>query len=145
MKRNKKCPNIPPLTRSEIMARVHSKNTFPETFVRSSLHKAGLRFRIHRKNLPGTPDIVFPSRRVALFVNGCFWHFHEGCKQARIPLTRREFWEEKLMRNVERDKANYAALEAAGWRVIVIWECEISANKINDLVFDITQSHLSEK
>lgn len=129
-----------PLTRSEIMARIPSKNTSPEIFVRSYLHKIGLRFRIHRKDLPGTPDIVFPSRRIAVFVNGCFWHLHEGCKYAHIPSTHRDFWNEKLRKNVERDKANHAALESAGWRVIVVWECEISPDKIDSLATEIVAS-----
>lgn len=132
--KSKKPTGARPLSRSEIMARVRSKNTSPEIFVRSSLHKAGLRFRIHRKDLPGSPDIVFPSKRLALFVNGCFWHGHDGCKRARIPATRKDYWDQKLKRNRERDTRNYAALQSAGWEVIVFWECEISQSSIEKLI-----------
>lgn len=125
------------LTRSQIMSRIRSKNTSPELFVRSCFHKAGLRFRIHRKDLPGTPDIVFPSRRLAIFINGCFWHGHEGCKHARIPSSHRDYWEHKLKRNVERDANNCLALKNAGWEVLVVWECEISPNKVDNLVCHI--------
>ena len=138
--KNRIPPNDRPLTRSEIMARVRSKNTSPEILIRSSLHKSGLRFRIHRKDLPGNPDIVFPSRRLAIFVNGCFWHQHTGCKRATIPLTRRDYWEKKLLRNVERDATNYSALELAKWRVIVVWECEITASRVAELITEIRQS-----
>ena len=112
------------LTRSEIMARVRSKNTIPELMVRRALHAAGLRFRLHRTDLPGRPDIVFPGRRMVVFVHGCFWHSHPGCKRARIPATRQEYWMPKLLRNVERDQAATAALQTAGWRVFIVWECE---------------------
>ena len=112
------------LTRSEIMARVRSKNTTPEMAVRRTLHAAGLRFRLHRADLPGRPDIVLPGRRAVVFVHGCFWHSHPGCKRARIPATRREYWVPKLLRNVERDRTAAAALQRAGWRVFITWECE---------------------
>lgn len=112
------------LTRSEIMARIRSKNTTPELAVRQALHAAGLRFRLHRTDLPGRPDIVFPGRRTVVFVHGCFWHSHPGCKRARIPGTRQEYWVPKLLRNVERDQAAAAALRSAGWRVLIVWECE---------------------
>lgn len=135
--KSKKPSSGVPLSRSEIMSRVRSKNTSPEILVRSSFHKAGLRFRIHRKDLPGNPDIVFPSRRIALFVNGCFWHGHEGCKRARIPASRREYWEGKLRRNVARDAANYALLESAGWRVVVLWECELTGGRIEEAIAEI--------
>jgi DNA mismatch endonuclease (patch repair protein) len=127
------------------MARVRSKNTSPEIYVRSSLHKAGLRFRIHRKDLPGTPDIVFPSRRLAIFINGCFWHVHEGCRRARMPSSRPEYWEQKLRKNAERDVGNYAALQASGWNVLVIWECEITQEKMFDLVTHIRAAAASPR
>ncbi|WP_183361139.1 very short patch repair endonuclease [Geomonas limicola] len=130
-------PPKPPLTRSEIMARVRSKNTSPEVLIRSALHRAGLRFRIHRKDLPGNPDIVFPSRRIALFVNGCFWHQHPGCKRATIPASSREYWEKKLLRNSERDAANHAVLQSDRWRVVVVWECEINSEIIDLLIEEI--------
>lgn len=111
-------------TRSEIMARVRSKDTIPELAVRRALHASGLRFRLHRADLPGHPDMVLPGRKMAVFVHGCFWHSHPGCKRARVPATRQEYWVPKLRRNVERDQTATDTLRAAGWRVIVIWECE---------------------
>lgn len=106
------------------MARIRSKDTLPERLVRSLLHRMGFRFRVHSKKLPGTPDIVLPKYRVAIQVHGCFWHCHEGCKDASMPKSNTEFWQKKLARNVERDLAKQKALEEAGWRVIVVWECE---------------------
>ncbi len=106
------------------MSRVRGKDTKPEMLVRRLLHRLGYRFLLHRRDLPGTPDLVFPSRRAALFVHGCFWHRHEGCRRATTPKTRVEFWQAKFRRNVERDGANYALLEIAGWKVILVWECE---------------------
>lgn len=110
--------------RSAQMARVRARDTKPEMRVRKALHAAGLRYRLHDRRLPGTPDLVFPSRRIALFVHGCFWHRHPGCAAARLPKSRTEFWGPKLAGNVERDKRNRAALEAAHWKVMEIWECE---------------------
>lgn len=105
------------------MSRIGSKNTAPEVIVRRLLHAMGYRFRLHRKDLPGTPDIVLPARRTAIFVHGCFWHAH-GCKIGRPPKTRPEFWGPKLKRNQERDRANVAVLRAAGWAVETVWQCE---------------------
>lgn len=110
--------------RSAQMALVRSRDTKPELRVRKALHAAGLRYRLHDRRLPGVPDLVFPGRRIALFVHGCFWHRHPGCAAARLPKSRREFWEPKLAGNVERDKRTQAALVALGWMVMVIWECE---------------------
>ena len=110
--------------RSAQMALVRGRDTKPEMRVRKSLHAAGLRYRLHVRELPGKPDLVFPSRRVAVFVNGCFWHRHLGCRAARLPKSRLDFWGPKLAGNVERDERNRAALEEAGWCVMVIWECE---------------------
>lgn len=106
------------------MSRVRGKDTKPEMAVRRMLHRDGYRYRLHRRDLPGTPDLVFPSRRVALFVHGCFWHRHEHCRRASTPKTRVAFWENKFRRNVERDRINLNRLEQQGWRVIVVWECE---------------------
>lgn len=106
------------------MSRVGGKHTKPELVVRRLAHALGLRFRLHRRDLPGRPDLVFPKHRLAVFVHGCFWHRHAGCKLASTPKTRREFWEEKFAANEARDAASVAALEALGWRVLVIWECE---------------------
>lgn len=106
------------------MSRVHSRDTKPELFVRSAVHRAGFRFRLHRKDLPGSPDLVFARYKIAVFVDGCFWHWH-GCKRSRMPATNQEYWEKKIKRNVERDRANLKALEELGWSPIVIWECEL--------------------
>jgi DNA mismatch endonuclease (patch repair protein) len=110
--------------RSAQMALIRGKNTKPEMRVRKALHAAGLRYRLHDKNLPGKPDLVFPSRRIAVFVNGCFFHQHADCARARLPRSRRDFWETKLLGNVERDRRKQAQLIASGWTVLVIWECE---------------------
>ena len=107
------------------MARVKSKDTRPELAARRAFWAAGLRYRLHRKGLPGKPDMVFPSRRVAVFVHGCFWHGHQGCPAHRIPKTRSDWWAEKIARNRERDARVEAALTAAGWTVMTIWECQI--------------------
>jgi len=113
------------------MAANKSRNTKPELAIRRMLHAMGFRFRLHRKDLPGCPDIVLPKYKTVILVNGCFWHQHAGCKLASKPATRKEFWETKLSRNVERDSENAAKLAALGWRVIVVWECELQ--KSNDL------------
>ena len=114
---------ISPL-RSRIMRSINKKNTRPELAVRQVLHAMGLRFRLHRRDLPGTPDVVLPRHRAVVLVHGCFWHQHAGCKHAKLPRTRPEYWLPKLARNAERDARSKAALEAAGWRVFVVWECE---------------------
>ncbi len=107
------------------MRRVKSKNTKPEVRVRSALHRMGYRFRLHRKDLPGNPDLVLPKHRTAVFVHGCFWHQHPGCRKATIPQNNREYWERKLGRNVERDRRSERELDALGWRVVKLWECEM--------------------
>ena len=109
------------------MAAVRSKNTKPEIAVRKLLYAAGYRFRLHSKDLPGSPDIVLPKLKTVVFVNGCFWHRHPGCRFAAVPATRSDFWIHKFEENVQRDKRNYDVLRTLGWRVIVIWECEISS------------------
>jgi len=108
------------------MALVRHKDTKPELRVRRFFHAAGLRYRLHSKALPGRPDLIFPARRVAVFIHGCFWHRHPApdCKLARLPKSRLEFWQPKLDGNAARDIRNTLALEAAGWRVLIIWECE---------------------
>jgi DNA mismatch endonuclease (patch repair protein) len=110
--------------RRRTMRAVKSKNTRPEMTVRRLVHGMGFRFRLHRKDLPGKPDIVFPSRRSVIFVHGCFWHGHNCRRGARIPKTNMEYWVPKLERNRARDKAHREMLEAEGWRVLVVWECE---------------------
>lgn len=114
-----------PAKRSEIMSRVRSRNTKPELFVRSLLHAMGYRFRLHRKDLPGSPDIVLPKYRTAVFVHGCFWHQHLGCRKATFPKNNSEFWEAKLKRNRERDLEAQRKLEESGWNVLTLWECEV--------------------
>ncbi len=115
------------------MARVRGRDTKPEMAVRRYLHARGLRFRLHRRGLPGKPDLVFPSRRVAVFVHGCFWHQHPGCRRAKLPQMRADFWRRKLEANVERDAAALAALEAAGWTTLVMWECEVGPEALERL------------
>lgn len=112
-------------TRSRMMAAIKGKNTQPELALRRFLHAWGYRFRLHRKDLPGKPDIVMPRLRTCIFVHGCFWHRHLGCQYATTPKTRCEFWEGKFARNVERDLENVRALEVLGWKVMTVWECEI--------------------
>lgn len=105
------------------MSGIRGKNTKPEMIVRRAIFAAGFRFRLHCKYLPGIPDIVLPGRKLAVFVHGCFWHMHAGCKYAKLPSSRQDFWREKLGRNVERDRENVDALIGLGWRVLVVWEC----------------------
>ncbi|QLC75137.1 DNA mismatch endonuclease Vsr [Pseudomonas sp. LPB0260] len=111
------------LVRSRMMSGIRGKDTKPEMLVRRVLFKAGYRFRLHRKDLPGVPDIVLPKWKVAIFVHGCFWHMHQGCSNAKIPSTRSEFWQSKLEANVERDRRVQIKLAEAGWRLVVVWEC----------------------
>lgn len=115
---------LTPEQRSEVMSRVKGINTSPELRVRRVLHAMGYRFRLHRKDLPGKPDIVLPKHRLCLFVHGCFWHQHEGCKRATFPETNRDFWAKKFEQNRRRDERIASALIQAGWRVCVIWECQ---------------------
>jgi DNA mismatch endonuclease (patch repair protein) len=106
------------------MSRVRSKNTGPEIAVRRLLHGLGYRFRLHRSDLPGKPDIVLPKYKTVVFVHGCFWHRHVGCKKTTTPKSRLEFWADKFERNIERDKRNRRFLTKLGWRVLVVWQCE---------------------
>jgi DNA mismatch endonuclease (patch repair protein) len=111
--------------RSEIMAAIRSKDTRPEVAIRSMLHRMGLRFRLHVKGLPGTPDVVLKRHRKVVEILGCYWHRHPRCRQASGPSSNRAFWRDKFQRNVERDKANRKALRRMGWRTVVVWECEL--------------------
>ena len=110
--------------RSELMRRVRGKDTTPERAVRRVAHALGYRFRLHRRDLPGTPDLVFPRLRRAIFVHGCFWHRHEGCARTTTPKTRAAYWREKFEQNIRRDRRNLAALRRLGWSVLVVWECQ---------------------
>lgn len=111
--------------RSANMRAVKAKNTTPEIFVRKASHKLGLRFRIHRADLPGCPDIVFPKHKTVIFVNGCFWHGHAGCRRASLPKSNSAFWKAKIGRNRARDRSVREKLGALGWRVVTIWQCEV--------------------
>ncbi|MER9365038.1 DNA mismatch endonuclease Vsr [Mesorhizobium sp. M0518] len=112
------------VARRKMMAQFRSKDTKPEVMVRRALHRLGFRFRLHRSDLPGTPDIVLPRHRTIILVHGCFWHQHNGCRDARMPRTRQDYWSAKFQRNSERDVKITAALTALGWRVLVVWECD---------------------
>ena len=111
--------------RSEVMGKIKSKNTKPELLVRQYLFRAGFRFRIHNKTLPGTPDIVLKKHKTAILINGCFWHGHENCKTFKMPRTNVEFWTSKIERNISNDQKNISILRQQGWKVIVIWECQL--------------------
>lgn len=115
------------------MSKVRGKDTKPEMAVRSYLHRRGLRYRLHDRSLPGKPDLVFKSRRVVVFVHGCFWHGHPGCSKARIPKTREEFWRSKIETNAARDRRSIRRLRTLGWRVLVVWQCRISDRKLQRL------------
>lgn len=114
-----------PEQRSRCMAAIKGKDTKPELIVRKYLFSKGLRYRLQVRSLPGSPDIVLPKYKTAIFVDGCFWHRHEGCRYFRLPKSNVEFWQEKITRNIERDRRTEAELIALGWRVIRVWECDI--------------------
>lgn len=111
-------------TRSAVMRAVKSRDTAPEMKVRRAAHALGLRFRLHRSDLPGSPDLVFPAKQTALFVHGCFWHGHDCARGARMPQNNRDYWQAKISRNKARDKASLAALKKLGWTPRIIWECQ---------------------
>lgn len=125
---------LSPARRSDNMRRIKSKDMKPELLIRSLVHRMGYRFRLHAKDLPGKPDLVFRSRRKVIFVHGCFWHGHEraGCLDGRVPKSNVGYWGPKLVRNKKRDAEHIAALEAAGWKVKVIWECETNRPAIGN-------------
>ena len=120
--------HLTPEKRSWNMSRIKSKDTTPERIVRSFLHRNGFRFRLHVKDLPGKPDIVLPKYKTVIEVRGCFWHRHEGCKDATTPSTNAVFWQKKFAENVARDKRTKQDLKSLGWNVIVVWECEVKRN-----------------
>ena len=125
--------------RSRNMSAIKSKNTKPEIKVRKVLHSMGYRFRLHSKDLPGSPDIVLPKYKTVIFVHGCFWHRHENCKYASTPKTRQEFWNKKFNENINRDKINQEFLSSKGWKIIIVWECEIK-----DKDFDLNRLFKNE-
>ncbi len=126
--------------RSALMSRVRHHDTEPELRLRRELHALGLRFRLHRRDLPGTPDIVLPRYRAVVFVHGCFWHRHDGCRRATTPKSNVDMWLQKFAANVARDIRSQEALSAAGWRVYVVWECELSGRMTGE-----TARHLSRQ
>lgn len=121
---------LTPERRSAVMSKVRSTGTSIERKVRHLLHGAGYRYRVNVRGLPGRPDVAFGARRKAIFVNGCFWHGHEGCKRGHLPSTRRDFWAAKIARNQQRDQAIQEELAAAGWSVLVLWQCELSDERL---------------
>ena len=136
--------------RHHCMSRIRGKNTKPEILVRKGLHARGFRFRLHNKKLPGSPDIVLPKYGVAIMVNGCFWHGHKGCRYATKSKTNIEFWEAKIARNRHRDEVTTAHLEALGWTVITIWECELRTNsqlddRLNTLAEEIRRAYETKR
>lgn len=132
--------NVSKEERSRIMGLVKQQDTKPEMFIRSLLHRNGFRYRLHDKRLPGKPDLVFPKFKTILFVHGCFWHGHNksSCKLARIPKSKIDFWTDKILQNRDRDTKNITSLEEKGWRVLIVWECELSDKELlKQLILDI--------
>lgn len=130
-------------TRSRMMAGIKSKDTVPEMKVRKYLHRLGFRYRLHARELPGSPDLVLPKHRLAIFVHGCFWHRHPGCRYATTPASNLAFWERKFQANTERDARQHDALSALGWRQITVWECELkrdAADRLQRLTVEITDN-----
>ena len=117
--------SLSPKRRSANMSRIRSVDTKPELMVRGIIHAMGYRYRLHVKVLPGKPDIVFRSRKAVIFVHGCFWHFHSACREGRVPNSNQAYWQDKLKRNVERDRRHQKELKKLGWRVLVLWECGV--------------------
>ena len=134
-----------PEERSRNMSRIRSEDTKPEMIVRRALWHAGFRYRLHRKDLPGHPDMVMSGRRIVIFVHGCFWHSHEGCRKAAIPSSRREYWLPKLERNRRRDLEAKEALLAAGWRVLWVWECALNRKSDREALPEILTSWIEGK
>lgn len=122
--------------RSDIMSRIKGKNTRPELLVRSLLHRLGYRFRLHRKDLPGKPDIVLPKHKKIIFVHGCFWHGHPDCKRSTLPKSNAEFWRKKIQSNIDRDDAALRELSTAGWKTLIVWQCKI--NNFDELIKTLT-------
>jgi DNA mismatch endonuclease (patch repair protein) len=125
--------------RSSIMAAVHSKDTKPEMAIRKIVHAMGYRYRLHSANLPGKPDLVFSSRGKVIFVHGCFWHRHSRCRYATMPKTRTEFWQDKFSANMARDRRNRRELKRMGWKVLIVWQCELKkfeklTERLNDFL-----------
>lgn len=129
---------LTPQERSANMSRIRGKDTKPEMRLRRYLHSRGLRYRLHARDLPGSPDIVLRPSRLAVFVHGCFWHRHEGCRLTTLPTTNKSFWQEKFARNVKRDREVQAALQRLGWETMIVWECQTrDESQLIDLAEDI--------
>ena len=129
--------HLTPVKRSWNMSRIRSKNTKPELIVRKVLHNSGIRYRLHARNLPGKPDLSNKSKNFAIFVNGCFWHQHKGCKRASIPKSNTDYWIPKLEKNVNRLRENLETLDTMGYRTAVIWECEVNDLENNKALMEI--------
>lgn len=132
--------------RSRMMSAIRGKNTKPELMVRRHLHRCGFRYRLHRRDLPGSPDVVLPKWKAAVFVHGCFWHGHQKCRYFRVPATRTDFWKTKIRGNAKRDARAEAALRQSGWRVIVVWECALrddADNALRELVQHIQSNSVT--
>lgn len=136
---------VSPATRSRMMSGIRCKDTLPEIIVRKWLYSRGYRFRLHRKDLPGTPDIVLPKYHAAIFVHGCFWHQHPGCRYAAVPASRTAWWMEKFRQNRERDTHVAKRLEDMSWNVLIIWECEIKNGKFTDILENFLQASREER
>lgn len=131
------------MTRSELMSRVRQESTAPELTLRKGLWKGGFRYKVNDKFLPGSPDLVFPKHRTVVFVHGCFWHGHKGCKHYTIPKTNVDFWTAKIARNQERDQEVWRQLEAKGWHVIIVWECELKKKQFEDTICRVEKEILA--
>ena len=132
---------VTPERRSWNMSRIRSVNTAPERLVRSLLHRMGYRFRLHQRNMPGSPDIVLPRHKTVVLVHGCFWHRHPECRRAYTPKSNRDYWRGKFAKNVSRDEEQHRELEALGWTVITVWECETGEK---DVLRDRLNRHLTQ-
>ena len=126
-----------PETRSYNMSQISGKDTKPEMMVRKFLHGNGFRYRLHVNDLPGKPDLVLPKYKTVIFVQGCFWHVHEGCKYFKLPETRTKWWKEKLFGNKERDEKHRRHLSEQGWNVITVWECELKPNNLQNTLTEL--------
>lgn len=135
---------VDPATRSRMMSGIRGKNTKPELIVRKALHRAGLRFRLHAK-LPGKPDLVLPKYRAVVFVHGCFWHRHEGCRFATTPASNASFWQEKFTSNMHRDAKVKQQLEDLGWRVFIVWACSLDQGNLDRIATEIKQEKQNDK
>ena len=133
---------IPKEKRSEIMSRIRSANTKPELLLRRAMWRMGFRYRVNDRRLPGKPDIVLPRYRTVVFVHGCFWHGHEGCKNYTVPKTNIDFWTAKVARNRERDQEEWRRLEAMGWSVVIVWECQLKKAELDETVSRVAEEIL---